>query len=775
MDNVGESHIETDEEIDIDSLSPSSSKRLKLNERRSVLACIRCRKRKTKCSGEDPCKTCTRAKVTCEYPRKAKRISIYDVEVEQYQAQINKLEKELATLKSKATKNNNAGGTFSKDADISIWLGSAASELICWNLKRFTTKGFNSHSPTLSPDFSTFLEEKTFDFLFTSTYKRLDRDAEIEHLRSITFTQTSALFDAVVSFINMGYLTINPVEFKQRLPSYFHSDGQLNIDLLYQGEDYFIVQILMIMAMGEIYKKKFGNSKRPRQQEEVSEAVPGLKYFRIVLNHLPSTFYFYDHKNLDNTFEVIELLGLVSVYLRFLDKKTLAVLFTIQSLQLCISLNLHKERQLRSREINNYKTDEYLNTIWWSTFCLNRFFSARISQPLLLNLNDISNLSTINSRTPQPATKYEFANETCMEFYIELAKISDKITNQLYKTTKRNSSQFLSSILSIMEVLVNWVENIPQFLKLDLSDIDNLDNNSRVICSLHLNYIHHIYLTTIPILINLVKFRIINFYSFSKLDPTPITLNELPKTINYLISSLITSSQLTMNIFIALYRQEKLSIYGMTDLDYLFSCSLVFLMCILLNCNEDDKKKGKFEDYLQVSMDIMNEMKLNGNSIAHGKLNQIIDLIVSLKKLLTKLGSQGLIEKTKRYKSRSNNNDHQKVGIESSTSLDQVAEKLINSPSSTSSPASINTDDKSQRLHHQSQQFPEKFMYDEWLSPPNDILDCNFLLPSQFSTGDVNTMNLLNINDPIMQGSNTFTYNVTEEDINFMDQFFIDF
>ncbi|KAK6461149.1 hypothetical protein DFJ63DRAFT_314939 [Scheffersomyces coipomensis] len=769
--SIDESLGEEDHSEERDS-NASGRKRYKLTERRSVLACIRCRRRKTKCSGSYPCQTCIRFNHMCEYPRKPKRIQIYDIEVEQYQMQIQQLKSELDMIKSSTSSTSHSitiapssTSSYNDDSDapdISVWLGSGSCELICWNLKQFTSKQFiNSQLPVNSPDFNTFIEEKTYNYLFASNHQHYSENVTESILQSITLPESLKLFDAVISFINVGYLTITNIEqFKLKLNQLFNSNGgKLPLKVITSNDRYFILKLLMILSLGEIYDRKLTIGRKKKKSHTIKkEQLPGLKYFKIVLNHLPSPFYYYDdYKSLENMIEIIELLGLISIYLRMIDKKTLAVSFTLQSLQLCISLNLHKESSLRSFEINNDNlSNQYLNKLWWKTFCLNRFYSVRISQPLLLHLNDISNdeYNNVKDSSIVPTSSDDYANETCMKFYIELAKISDRITNELYKsntTTKQNKSQYLRSIISIMEILINWINNIPPFLRLNLHQVSD---NDRSIYSLHLNYLHHIYLTNIPMLINLVKFKIINYYKHNQFQSHE-GQSFFPTNIKNLINSILNSSKLTINIFLSLINRNKLTIFGMTDLDFLFSCSLVFLICLILINEGDDK--DDIQNYLKTGLNIINEMKLSGNLIAKGKLFQIVELILSLKKLLIDLGYQDLINHMNMFQhdaSEWSQVDEEKITINKTASSISL---------STSTTSITDTTTNSDIINYQYQ--------------INDILDCTFLstLPPASTTTTTTTTVENTSNSGGAHTPTPFLYNLTEEDINFMEQFFIDF
>lgn len=762
---------------------------------RSKFACLRCRKRKTKCSGEFPCRSCSSTGADCKYPRKPKWIKVYDTEIEEYQNKVESLEKELRRLKGSNNRvlagdeginspTGESGLNLSSDfklgssnesklnlsnnpklglsigvskLNLSVWLGCASSELICWNLKQFTVRSSNpSKDLLISPDFSSFREERKYDFILEkqSNHQLIEEVDVREILKDLTFSELELLFDNVVTFINSGYLTVDPFEFIEHSKQYFDENGFKFDKLNFQrSSNYFFLKLVTILALGKIYSKDSNLGIQTQRLEEV----PGLNYFKLVIKYLPSPFELMSlsKSSVNETFEIIELFGLIAVYLRILDKKNAAVMFTLNALQMCIALNLHKNRQLRSVEINS-KPTHYINRIWWGTFCLNRFYSSRIGQPLLLQLEDITTCDIAEATTP-PTSRYDFSNDVSMKFYILLAKIADRITNEIYCfKLPFNNKQYLQSILSIMEMLVDWANNIPPFLRLELSG-QVYDGNDRLTNTLHLNYLHHIYLTCIPILVNFVKVKIINFDKSKLTTLRPLYLTELPKNLSNLVLTIINASQLTMNIFMSLYKRRFVSAFGFTDLDYLTSSALVFLICLILKIDNSKEKCHSYQEYLEVSMNLIHEMKVMGNEIARGKLDQLIDLMESLTDLLQELGYTDLLSKLHRY----GENESLLDKISEKFTMDKLAYQRSVSPDLKPEPMDTLVEQQGD-LANLNDAMKDQFL--DGFEVGKGIVDVTFLTKNEI-VGDIDM-------DPYNPLN---AFNITEEDILFMDQIIRDF
>lgn len=552
-------------------------------EKRSKSACERCRKRKTKCSGEHPCQLCLLLAQECLYARKAKKISVMDVDVEQYQQQIADLQQEVKQLKASLGENVLVDTIPIKEPKpISVGreplslLSCASPEVVCWQLQKWIQEG--TDLPIKS--FSTEYEEKCYDILLTAPINTPAND--------LSYDEVIRLFNNILFFFNLGYLVVDPEQFKIKCNLYFARKDVGKI---------FGYNIMMVAALGEIYDVST-NLASPVNLTKV----PGLDYFRTVMNNFPSPVDILLVESVEESIEIIELLGLMALYLRILDKKSAAATCTLNAMQISISLNLYKENQH--------------NKIWWSIYCLNRYFTTRIGKPLLVESHQIQTL---------------LPKDDTLRYYVQLAMISERINRELFDRKERDEihNNNYKLISSLMHDLMNWKNSIPDKLTLKLTSSEEIDNNDRIIYTLHLNYLHHIYLTCIPILI---KFSHIQLKHYRKTKEIIPTRKLLTKNWSNLIGKLINSAQLTIKIFSKLYTQNIVRVFGFTDLDYLFSSNLVILIAMILNIDNN------CEEYLQLGMNFMNEMKNKGNMVAEGKIDRLMNLILELKEILNILG-----------------------------------------------------------------------------------------------------------------------------------------
>lgn len=539
-----------------------------------------------------------------------------DIHLENYQQQISDLQQQVIQLQrqlqgdSLQIENSPVNGLDSHglDADLRLndhddcpqkvpvvfgeplsLLACASPEVICYQLQKWIQDG----EDLPIKNYSTNYEEKYYDIILKEQPESIDS-------QKLDYDEVIRLFSNVLTFISTGFLIIDPDQFKFKCKLYFN------------GEDVgpiFNCIILMIAALGEIYDQVNNLSLQTKLLK-----VPGIDFFRTVMNNLPSPIDYL--RNEQESIEIIELFGLIALYLRMLDKKSTSATFTLNAIQLSISLNLYKNKQ----------EDQRSNNIWWSIYCLNRFFTTRLGKPLLLNYYQIE--------TPLP-------KDNTLKYYIELGLISERINRELFngKLDDKIYNNNYKLISSIMHDLMNWKNSIPESLTMKITKKEEiLDNNARVIYTLHMNYLHHIYLTCIPLLFKFAHIQLNNYRITKQIIPTNKLLT---KNWLNLIAKLINSSQLSIKMFTKLYTQNLLRIFGFTDLDYLFSSNLVILIAMILNI---DNSNFSFEDYLQLGMNLMNEMKIKGNMVASGKLSSLLNLIIDLKDILNTLGYSKLVE-----------------------------------------------------------------------------------------------------------------------------------
>lgn len=616
---------------------------------RSRVACVRCKTRKTKCSGTSPCGTCATNKVECVYPRKPKKIKIYDTELEDLKAKLAEYEnRQHYGLDSGYSPSSDVTGTSDQsvradpfkylkndqdnknnDMSLSILLSSPSCELITWNLTNFLlSKNTRENFFTITPEFSSFMEADCYDdVLFRPALECLKSKSKVENcynlLKEVELGLVQNYLHMVSKYLNVGYFTVDHDAFEHQLPKYYTLNGKLKPLPETEQVDYFIIKILLIIALGLVYDSQncigVGNPKLT--------FVPGLVHFKVALNLLPAKHQLLNFgiENFQNNLQTIEIYGLMAIYSRIFDKKNASCFFATSALQLGVSMNLHKRSMItKSRQLNfsYYSTMNYNTRIFWSIYCLNRFYSARIGQPVLLSFKDISlNQDQLG---------------TDLQCYVELGRISELINREIYNNSSFHSKDYFNTLFYILSLLKSWTNQLPINLQLDFKKADN-DVSRRSMASLHLNHLHHVYLNCIPFLLHLAKVKIFGFRETQELNH--LKLSNLPQNIQDFFLYCIKSSQLTVTIFIKLLDRRLIRAFGSVELDFLYSSALVFFICIILNLDDVPVKydlNKNFEENFLICLTFMRQMALMGNLVAESKVKLIVDMAEKFDVILKK-------------------------------------------------------------------------------------------------------------------------------------------
>ena len=566
--------------------------------RRATAACIRCHDRKQRCSGDHPCVQCVKNDATCEYRVKAKPIKITDVEYERlvrerdrYHHEVKLLRRLLGKYNVDESPESEWTHNSSKTEPLKL-LECALAEVICEQLDAWVNLGKD-----LSPlSFSWAYEEKVYDWVFETKplYNPID---------SLSMEKMYLSYRNVTTFIRLGYLTVEP-SFLDRCCQYF--EGQtMPVKFTYK--------MLMMQALGEVYDQLMDVLLITTQVTHL----PGLTCFQFVLGNFQglNSMIKADH---NDTIDTIELFGIMAIYLRILDKKCAAYLFTNNALQLAVSLELHTS--------NNFEHQ----ATWWSTYCLNRFLAIRIGKPLL-----VFPIESTCKLPPDPGLAAQ----------VQLAHILERICRQLFGNDSNMSdihpraNNNYKLVAQIMHSLIDWHDSLPPYLQLSVSsDQEVVEPADRVIYSLHLNYLHHIYLALIPILMKYAEVQLLTFHKEKKVLQAA---NLMSKNIRNLVEKLIDSCQLTLNIFIQVYRAKVFRLFGFTDLDHMLATNVSFLIAMMLDIRTS--RINSIEDNLKVGLHFMNELASKGNKVWGRKLSHLLKAVKDFKPILQKLNYGGFV------------------------------------------------------------------------------------------------------------------------------------
>lgn len=617
-------------------------------------ACVRCRVRKVKCTGTQPCRNCSVSQLPCVFenrPRRPRRISVMDTQIEALQSRIRELEEIVSVEKTSSPlayfETENSQIKEKNKMNLSLFLGSGSSELLCYNLIHWCIDDDlkeNTSEVDVMPNFTSLVEEDDYDsIMFAKGMSSTECDIN-NHLMSLTLKEMEELLQLMLDNVDYGFLTFDPSKFMKDVIRYCTgSNGYLRLPSARVDYQYFGCKMLMVTALGLIFAYKLNGTSLAKSE------IPGLTPYKLVMSYLPLAIQILtiSHHNPSETFEVIELLGLVALYMRCYDKKNRSAMVTLNALELCIALNLHK-KSLYPNRLNKEGFDHL--QLFWSTYSLNRFLSCRIGQPILLHEQEIE-------------TEIPISTSSSTKFNIELAKIAERIVHEVYTLrSAMDTKNYLKSILSTLEELTEMSQKFTDIDELTQKVLSTTEPGSpnftspsqKLVLGIHLNYYHHIHLVSVPIVLHLARFSILAFRHPLKFQNSNILIKTLPNGVQKALRAFAISTSKSVQILLILRRKRLLNIFDITELDYICSSTVSLIICLILQLDEELNSTGNFEAQrlsrkLEVMLDMLIEIRLHGNLIAKGKFKQILKLLSSLKVLFQSRGQSPFIDILNRF------------------------------------------------------------------------------------------------------------------------------
>lgn len=269
--------------------------------KRTLIACDRCRGRKTKCLGVAPypCMTCDRVGAECVYPKVPKKIYVSEEEWNDLQAKVDALSPAVAAHSENSSSScapDHAGNAdveplFQQGVVIVVttsgkyqFLGPASSDFLATQLNP-ASRG--SVALDASPLYHTDLP------------LRRKEDPALPGLPPLNTARR--WYDAQFAYIGSIFNFIQPKYFEGRLAEVYDGPpdtGSREDCLLY-------CQILLILAFGQMYSLNAWASE---------DGPPGFPYFQAAMRLLPDI-----HE--EGSILFVEVLGLVAYFMQILNRR----------------------------------------------------------------------------------------------------------------------------------------------------------------------------------------------------------------------------------------------------------------------------------------------------------------------------------------------------------------------------------------------------------------------------------------------------------------------
>ncbi|CAG8283535.1 unnamed protein product [Penicillium salamii] len=528
------------------------SRRSEDRSRRSMVACNRCRNRKTRCAGNppQPCAACVDADKSCVYTEAEKRVSITESHYRQLQTQpsISRESSHPTPSSEPSTSARYSEGEL-PPASRDDWWYKGTDNLF---LNRSGERHFVGASSTthlakrLNPGSTNFAWDVRPLYDDPGSLRRPVGGA-LPQLPPFEFAKR--LFWVQYTYIGTIFSLIIPSEFEERLDLVYHQP----LDFSNRESCLVYCQVLLVIAFGLMYSVNQWNG---------DDGPPGFKYFKHALRFLPDI-----HE--EGSIFFVEVLCYVAYYMQSLNRRDAAFLYVGLALRMAISLGLHQE--VSDPMISEADRNRRRRT-WWSVYSLDRLLSVKSGNPITIQDEDIG----ITWPGAVDGSTFDPWPSTVLTHYTKLSRILGRIGEDIYRKKPGSGSNLIASVQSITNDLSSWLRQVPDRLRIDFSALDTHINRESV--SINLHFYSCVNMTARPLVFYVIQRRLDAEAQGSVTQDWKEGLS--PNTVA-VIDSCITAARATTMIMDAAAKHNLIdpeATYGYLDGEYVFSAALLLVM-----------------------------------------------------------------------------------------------------------------------------------------------------------------------------------------------------
>ncbi|KNG89755.1 C6 transcription factor [Aspergillus nomiae NRRL 13137] len=575
------------------------------NARRSIVACNRCRNRKTRCAGNPPypCAACEDAGQVCVYSEAEKRVSIPESYYRQLQSQARAQLQAQTQTNASRSQDSRQSSLFTTASPVQstpytstevpldrddwwyqgtdhLFLNrSGEHQFVGASSATHLAKRLNPTSTNLAWDVRPLYDDPSS--LRRSMTRGLPQLPPLEFAKRLFWVQ--------YAYIGTIFSLIHPQDFEERLQVVYNQPPDFSnreLCLVY-------CQALLVIAFGLMYSVN---------QWSGDDGPPGFKYFKHALRFLPDI-----HE--EGSIFFVEVLCYVAYYMQNLNRRDAAFLYIGLALRMAISLGLHQEVSdpAISEEDRNRR-----RRAWWSVYSLDRLLSVKSGNPITIQDEDIGTTWPIPAEA-SPAVPWP---SVVLTYYTQLSRILGRIGEEIYRKKPRSGSNLLASVQSITNDLSEWLRRIPDRLRIDFSALDTHIN--RELVSIFLHFYSCVNMTARPLVFYVIQRRL---DAEARGSATEDWKDGLSQNTVAMIDSCITAARATTVIMDAAAKHNLVATYGYLDGEYIFSAALLLVMVNAAFPHNETNARA-----METALNLLRGMADRGNTYLGSRHSLLLEL-----------------------------------------------------------------------------------------------------------------------------------------------------
>lgn len=251
--------------------------------------------------------------------------------------------------------------------------------------------------------------------------------------------------------------------------------------------------------------------------------------------------------------------------------------------------------------------------IWWTIYIFDRMWGSKMGLPMQILDEDV-HVDMPTTISPRWKHDEELSDTDYMTANIKLARIVGETITKLYSRRKYQET-FLQRVQKILKALKNWVDDLPESLRLNMED---LESSKKPTVSLHMAFNQCIILTTRPTLLHLL-------ITLRKTESTGAGREAVSQPVLTLSEACIHAARHSHSMILTRWINGTMPTFGYFHAHYLFSSALILAMSSFVPIGNPTDMSG-----FDSALDLLRSMTENGNLAAAEFYNNLEQVKVCL-------------------------------------------------------------------------------------------------------------------------------------------------
>lgn len=231
----------------------------------------------------------------------------------------------------------------------------------------------------------------------------------------------------------------------------------------------------------------FGEAYSMRNEPSSGSRVPGTSYFarslslvqvlpeRTSITHLETLLLLVGNSLLS------EYADVQSLFSYYLNRRHSAYVLIGSAMRLGLSIGLN--HNIPESQLIDPVELQHRVRIWWTIYIFDRMWASKMGLPSQISDEDI-HLDMPSKVLPAQIYEEQFTDAEFIKANIDLARIVGETTAKVYSRRKYNET-FLQRVQKLLKALKNWVDTLPEHLRLN---VDDPEMNTKHVTSIHLAF-----------------------------------------------------------------------------------------------------------------------------------------------------------------------------------------------------------------------------------------------------------------------------------------------